>query len=97
MTDTAFDDRDEVEIKLAKPFTFDGERVTSLTMRRPKLRDKLKAKKVKGDEEDRALSMFADLVERPMECLGELDEVDVDKLGEQYLAFTGRTAATDAS
>jgi len=98
MTDeTKIDDRESADIKLRFPFTFDGEKISSLTMRRSKLRDKLKAKKVKGDEEDRAIAMFADLVERPVECLAELDEVDVAAIGAQYMAFTGRTAEMDVA
>lgn len=91
------DKRETVTIKLDFPFEFDGHRYSDVTMRRPKLRDKLAAKKVKGDEEDRALAMMASLVELPTEVLAEFDEVDVEKVGAQYAAFTGRTPETDAS
>lgn len=96
-TEPEFDAALTAEIKLAFPVDFDGEKITSLTMRRPKVRDKLKAKKVKGDDEDRALALMADLVEQPIEMIGELDEVDIAKLGEQYASFTGRTPETDAN
>jgi hypothetical protein len=96
-TETKFDPALTATITLSFPVDFDGEKINSLTMRRPKVRDKLKAKKVKGDDEDRALALMADLVEQPLEMLGELDEVDIAKLGEQYAAFTGRTPETDAS
>jgi hypothetical protein len=96
-TEPDYDPALTAEIKLAFPVDFNGEKITSLTMRRPKVRDKLKAKKTKGDDEDRALALMADLVEQPVEMLGELDEVDISKLGDQYAAFTGRTPETDAS
>lgn len=91
------DMRESAEIKLKFPFEFDGEKVTSLTMRRPKVRDKLRAKNVKGDEMDKGMALIANLIERPIEMLEEIDEVDLEAVQAQYLAFTGRTPETDAS
>lgn len=97
MADTEIDRRETADIALDFPFTFDGEKVTSLTMRRPKVRDKLKAKNTKGDEMDKGLALISNLVERPRELLEEIDEVDLEKIQAQYMAFTGRTPETDAS
>lgn len=91
------DKRLEAEITLDFPFDFDDERITALTMRRPKMKDKLKAQRGKGDEAGRALGMIAALVERPVEIIEELDEVDFEKLQDQYLAFTGRTSEMDSN
>lgn len=96
MAEKKIDTRTEVEIKLDFPFDFDGATVDSLTMRRPKVRDSLKAKKAKGDDMERGLALIADLCDVPPEVLLELDEVDLEKVQGQYLAFTGRSA-TDES
>lgn len=89
--------RPSADIKLDVPFEFDGETISSITMRRPKVRDKLRAKDAKGDEMDKGLALISNLVERPIEFLMEIDEVDLDKLETQYMAFTGRTPGTDAN
>jgi hypothetical protein len=91
------DTRESADIVLDFPFDFDGENVTSITMRRPKVRDKLRAKNTKGDEMDKGMALISNLVERPLEFLMEIDEVDLDKLEAQYMAFTGRTPETDAN
>lgn len=88
------DMRTEAEIKLAFPIDFDGEHITSLTIRRPKVRDNTKARAVKGDDMDRGLALIANLIERPVELMQELDEVDLESLNAQYMAFTGRQNTT---
>jgi hypothetical protein len=97
MADTTPDLRESVDIKLKFPIEFDGEKIDTLTLRRAKVRDKLKAKNVKGDEMDKGLALIANLVERPVELLHELDDVDLEQLQTQYLAFTGRTPEMDAN
>jgi hypothetical protein len=84
------DRRTSVEIPLDFPITIDGQAIASITMRRPKVRDSFKAKRVKGDDMDRGLALMADLCECPQEHLMELDEIDLEKLQSQYAAFTGR-------
>lgn len=84
------DDRLTVDIELRFPIEVDGEHITKLTMRRPKVRDSFKAKRLGGDDFDKGLAIMADLCERPQEVLLELDEVDLEKLQEQYGRFTGR-------
>lgn len=91
------DMRTSATIGLDFPFTFDGERVEALTMRRPKVRDGLKADKAKGGDMEKGLALIGDLVERPVELLMELDEIDLEKVQAQYLAFTGRQEMTLAS
>ena len=61
-----------------------------------KVGDKLAANKAKGDESAKAMVFMARLIERPVEILAELDELDFDKLQEQYLAFTGRTETPES-
>lgn len=90
------DKRPSVVIKLDFPFEFDGVLVSEVEMRRPKVRDSLRASKGKTDF-DRSLELFANLIERPIELIGEFDEVDLEKLGVQYQAFTGRQDTTQES
>lgn len=84
------------EIELQFPVDFDGAHVASLTMRRPKVRDGLKAERAKGTEVEKRLAFLADLVERPVELLHELDETDLEAVQAQYLAFTGRTPTPES-
>jgi hypothetical protein len=86
------DMRTEAPIDLDFPVTIDGEKVTSITMRRPKVGDSLKAAKVKGSQGEQIAALFAALVGRPPEFIAELDESDFDKVSEQYARFTGRQA-----
>lgn len=89
-TNTDIDRRLTVDIPLQFPITVDGQEITSLTMRRPKVRDSFKAKRLPGDDFDKGLSIMADLTEQPQEVLLELDEVDLEALQSQYGRFTGR-------
>lgn len=82
--------RPEVAIDLQFPVEFDGAQVTSLTMRRPKVRDSFKAQRGKGTDFERGLALIADLCEVKQELLMELDEIDLEKLQAQYLDFTGK-------
>lgn len=93
MTDARNDNIDRrttVDIPLDFPVTVDGETINSLTMRRPKVRDSFKAQRTGGNEFERGLAIMGELCERPQEVLLELDEIDLEKLQEQYGRFTGR-------
>jgi hypothetical protein len=89
----AFDKATIATITLDYPFDFDGEKITSLEMRRPKVRDNLKASKA-GNDFESLLVLLANLVQRPVEMFDGMDEIDFTKLQEQYAAFTGRQAQT---
>lgn len=97
MAEIAPDMRESADITLKFPIEVDGEKITVLTMRRAKVRDKLKAKNTKGDDMDKGLALMANLIERPVEVLHELDDLDLEQLQEQYMAFTGRTPEMDAN
>lgn len=81
-------------IDLDFPFDYKGEKITSITLRRPKVRDSIAVDKIKGGEFQRGLAMIANLADREPELLHELDDVDLEKVQAQYLAFTGRQATT---
>jgi hypothetical protein len=82
-----FDRRPEVEIPLEFPVTLDGSLVSSVTMRRPKGRDSIKASRAKGNDAEKVASLMADLVNLPMEHFVELDEVDIEAIQAQYNRF----------
>lgn len=97
MSEVEIDKRTSAEIELDFPFTLDGKDYVSVTMRRPKVRDSLKQAKSKGNDMEKGLALMADLLEEPIEVLYEMDEVDLNKVSEQYARFTGRQAETQAS
>jgi hypothetical protein len=84
-----YDARTSVTIELDFPVNVGGLDVARLTMRRPKTRDSLKAAKLKTHEAERGVVLLADLCDVSPDVIGELDEVDARKLGEQLDAFRG--------
>ncbi|WP_445215891.1 phage tail assembly protein [Bradyrhizobium sp. Pa8] len=90
MTDEVKKDlRLSVEITLDFPFEVDGKNYTSLTMRRPKTKDSLKAAKFKGHDADKGILLLSDLCNVSPDVIAELDEIDAFKLGTQLDAFRG--------
>ncbi|NYG46347.1 MULTISPECIES: phage tail assembly protein [Bradyrhizobium] len=90
MTDEVKKDmRLSAEITLDFPFDVDGKNYTSLTMRRPKTKDSLKAAKFKGHDADKGILLLADLCNVSPDVIAELDEIDAMKLGAQLDAFRG--------
>lgn len=83
------DRRLTVDIDLDFPVELDGQKTTSITIRRPKVRDQMKADRVKGTEFDKGLALLVDLTERPQEFLMEMDPVDLEKLDTQLARFRG--------
>lgn len=83
------DKRLNVDIPLDFPVEIDGQKIESINIRRPKVRDQLKADRAKGTDFEKGLALLVDLTERPQEVLLELDPVDLEKLDEQLAAFRG--------
>lgn len=74
-------------VTLKHPVTVDGIDVTTLSMRRPRVRDLLAADKgAKGDAE-REIRMFSNLCEVPPAVIEELDLADYTTLQEVYRGF----------
>lgn len=86
------DMRPEARIELAFPVTDPTEHieVDALIMRRPKTKDSLAAAKFKGGEAERGIFLLARLCGVSTDLIGELDEVDAQKLSDQLDAFRGR-------
>lgn len=63
-------------VELKYPVEFQGHTVAALGFRRPKVRDLRALTNGAGSDEEKAIKMMADLCERPVELLEELDPVD---------------------
>lgn len=74
-------------ITLEYPIENNGEQITTLSMRRPKVRDQRLAHKMKGDDSDKEVQLFANLCEVSTDVIDELDAVDYGQLQEQYKDF----------
>jgi len=71
-------------ITLDHPVDVDSHKYTSLTMRRPKVRDLKVARKVEGDALDQDSALYANLCEVSLKVIDELDPVDFEKLDKKY-------------
>lgn len=75
-------------ITLQHPFTFDGEKITELKLRRPKMRDMKKAQNHKDDLE-KSIHMIADLAEVSPKLVEELDTEDFGAVSAKVGEFMG--------
>jgi hypothetical protein len=79
-------------IKLKFPVVVDGQEYAELNMRRCKVKDRRLAAKQKSDE-DREITLIANLCEVPPSVIDELDTVDYSKLQEVLTGFFGMSTA----
>ncbi len=78
-----------VSIKLSEPITFNGVKIDTIHMRRPKLKD-IRAARIAGkDEEDRELRLFSLLADCAPSDLEELDFADYRKLQDEFQKMVG--------
>ncbi|WP_245287372.1 phage tail assembly protein [Bradyrhizobium elkanii] len=89
MTEVKKDMRLSAEITLDFPIEVDGKPYKTLTMRRPKTKDSLKAAKFKGHDADKGILLLSDLCNVSPDVIEELDEIDAKKLSDQLDAFRG--------
>jgi hypothetical protein len=76
---------DSVEITLKYPL----KSTATLTMRRVKVRDSLAARKMKGDEAEQEIFLFANLCEVSAKQIEALDMADYKQLQDTYSGFLG--------
>lgn len=77
----------DVTIELVHPVTVNNETITSLNLRRPKVRDMLIADKTGVTDGTKEVTMFANLCEVDVEVIHELDLIDYHKVQETYQGF----------
>jgi hypothetical protein len=74
-------------IDLDYPVTVDGTKISSLDMRRAKVRDQLIAEKAAATQSEQEVALFANLCEVTPDTIKELDVADYLKLQEKYKGF----------
>lgn len=74
-------------ITLLYPVTVDGTAYTTLTMRRPKVRDERDARRGGSDPVDQELRLFGNLCEVGPNVMEELDAADYERIQEAYFDF----------
>ncbi|TQV72732.1 phage tail assembly protein [Exilibacterium tricleocarpae] len=65
---------------LTYPIDSNGGRLEELTMRRPKVRDRLAAEKIQGNQADKEVRFIANLCEVAPEEIEELDMADYARI-----------------
>lgn len=78
---------DTTEIPLAHPVGENGTTLTSLHIRRPKVRDRLAVDKLPGTEADREVRFIANLCEVSPDTIEELDMADYVRVQEVLAGF----------
>ncbi len=89
MTDTA-------RVKLVRPLNVDGQIITEVTIRRPKVRDLRAMEKTREPgftELDQGIGMAAVLCELPMEAMDEMDAGDFAAISEVLGGFLPKVPA----
>jgi hypothetical protein len=89
------DKRASATIELDFPITIAGVEVTTVTMRRPKVRDELAMQKSKASDAEKAVILIASLCELTPDEVYELDAADFAKLERQYVDFRGGSQSAD--
>ena len=74
-------------ITLEYPVTVDGTTHTTLTMRRPKVRDERDAQRAGGTSGEMELRLFGNLCEVTPKVMEELNAADYDRLQDVYFDF----------
>lgn len=74
-------------IKLKNPIDVNGEKIKEMTMRAPKVRDRLVAEKTPGNSADKEVTFIANLCSVSQETLLELDLADYVQLQEAVNHF----------
>ena len=84
-------------IPLRFPVDFGGERVTEVSLRRPKGREIRQTQNGKGSQIDRSFQMMANLAEVEVELIDELDAADVRRIDKWLDGVMGEEDPQDGS
>ncbi|MBU2707542.1 phage tail assembly protein [Zooshikella marina] len=74
-------------IKLAYPITVDGQLISEIHLRRPKVRDRIISENSAGTDADKEMNLIANLAEMPPKYLEELDLSDYISLQDTLSDF----------
>ena len=78
---------DGMTIKLAYPISVSGRQLDELSMRRPKVRDRLSSEKHSGNEAEKEIRFIANLCELAPNEIEELDMADYVRVQEALAGF----------
>lgn len=75
------------KIKLIEPIKIDGVSIFELTLRRPKVRDRLAVERSGNNDAEKEVALIANLAGIPKEAVEELDLADYAKIQEALQGF----------
>ncbi len=75
------------KIKLTEPIKIDGTLVSELTLRRPKIRDRLAVERMGNIDAEKEVALIANLASISREAVEELDLADYSKIQEVLQGF----------
>lgn len=75
------------EIQLQHPFTVDGEHITHLKLRRPKVKDRIASEQVEGTLAEKELKLMAILCHVSEKVIQEMDLSDYRQLQDKIASY----------
>uniref|UniRef100_A0AAU7YKY0 Phage tail assembly protein n=1 Tax=Wolbachia endosymbiont of Oeneis ivallda TaxID=3171168 RepID=A0AAU7YKY0_9RICK len=75
------------KIKLTEPIKIDGILISELTLRRPKVRDRLAVERMGNSDAEKEVALIANLASISREAVEELDLADYSKIQEVLQGF----------
>ncbi|UJQ20359.1 phage tail assembly protein [Wolbachia endosymbiont of Delia radicum] len=75
------------KIKLTEPIKIDGILVSELTLRRPKVRDRLAVERMGNSDAEKEVALIANLASISREAVEEFDLADYNKIQEVLQGF----------
>lgn len=75
------------KIKLNEPIKIDGVNISELTLRRPKVRDRLAVERLGTNDAEKEVALIANLADIPKDAVEELDLADYAKIQEALQGF----------
>ena len=75
------------KIKLIEPIKIDGASISELTLRRPKVRDRLAVERLGTNDAEKEVALIANLADIPKDAVEELDLADYAKIQEALQGF----------
>lgn len=84
---------ESVRLSLSFPISVNGQTVTEIEVRRPKVKDVRRSEAANVSEFERGLLMISYLTDLSDVAVGEIDTVDLMKINEVVTGFTNATAS----
>lgn len=75
------------KIKLTEPIKIDGILISELTLRRPKVRDRLAVERMGNSDAEKEVALIANLASISREAVEEFDLADYNKIQEALQGF----------